>query len=107
SKVIAVGQKLASGDQSVAVPLNSKWDQELLELFKTADFDALVKMTEDEIRTHGGRGGQEIRCWIAALATLRTLGEYDMEIHCYEAISEWIAGFSIVSAQFQDQGLYV
>ncbi|GAA5017838.1 3-carboxyethylcatechol 2,3-dioxygenase [Acinetobacter puyangensis] len=107
SKVIAVGQKLASGDKSVAVPLNSQWDKNLLELFKKADFDTLLKMTEEDIREQGGRGGQEVRCWIAALATMQTLGEYEMEIHCYEAISEWIAGFSIVSAEFQNKGLYI
>jgi len=107
SKVIAVGQKLASGDQSVAVPLNSEWDLGLLELFKKADFAALSKMTEDDIRKEGGRGGQEIRCWVAALATMHELNAYEAEVHCYEAISEWIAGFSILSADFQDKGLYV
>lgn len=106
SKVIAVGEKLAAGDKSVAVPLNSEWDLKLLELFKQADFDALVAMTEEEIRQQGGRGGQEIRCWIAALATMHGLGEYDMQLHCYEAIDEWIAGFSIISAEFKNKELY-
>ncbi len=62
AKIIAVGQKLAAGDTSVAVPLNAKWDQALLEKFAQADFAALEAMTEDEIRREGGRGGQEIRC---------------------------------------------
>ena len=106
SKVIAVGEKLAAGDKSVAVPLNSEWDLKLLELFKNADFDALVAMTEEEIRLQGGRGGQEIRCWIAALATMQALGDYDMKVHCYEAIDEWIAGFSIISAELKNKGLY-
>ena len=102
AKVIAVGQKLAAGDQSVAVPLNPEWDKKLLELFKKADFETLSAMTEADIARDGGRGGQEIRCWIAALATLRTLGEYEMQVHCYEAISEWIAGFSIISAELKN-----
>ncbi|HFP7023012.1 TPA: 3-carboxyethylcatechol 2,3-dioxygenase [Acinetobacter baumannii] len=106
SKVIAVGQKLAAGDKSVAVPLNSEWDKSLLELFKKADFETLSKMSEEDIRQEGGRGGQEIRCWIAALATMKELGTYEIENHCYEAISEWIAGFSIISADFTDKGLY-
>ena len=98
-KVIAVGQKLAAGDQSVAVPLNADWDRQLLAYFEAADFDALAAMSEEDIRRDGGRGGQEIRCWIAAFAALAELGDYDMSTHCYEAISEWIAGFGIVSAQ--------
>ncbi len=102
AKIIAVGQKLAAGDTSVAVPLNAKWDQALLEKFAQADFAALEAMTEDEIRREGGRGGQEIRCWIAAFAAFAELGQYQMTTHVYEAISEWIAGFGIVSAELKD-----
>lgn len=101
AKVIAVGQKLAAGDTSVSVPLNPEWDLALLEKFKTADFAALEAMTEAEIRRDGGRGGQEVRAWMAAFAALDELGAYEMTTHCYEAISEWIAGFGIVSAELK------
>lgn len=99
AKVISVGQRLASGDTSVSVPLNEQWDKELLAIFQRADFDALAKITEQDIRQHGGRGGQEIRSWIAAFSALAELGDYTMQVHCYEAICEWIAGFGIVSAE--------
>ena len=72
-----------------------------LETFKNADFAALEAMTEDEIRREGGRGGQEVRSWMAAFAALHELGEYDMTNQVYEAISEWIAGFGIVSAELK------
>ena len=98
-KIIAVGQKLAAGDKSVAVPLNPEWDRNLLETFKKADFATLEAMTEAEIRRDGGRGGQEVRSWMAAFAALHEIGEYEMTTHCYEDISEWIAGFGIVSAE--------
>lgn len=100
-KIIAVGQKLAAGDKSVAVPLNPEWDRALLETFKNADFAAIESMTEAEIRVEGGRGGQEVRCWMAAFAALHEVGEYEMTTHCYEDISEWIAGFGIVSAELK------
>lgn len=102
AKIIAVGQKLAAGDTSVAVPLNAAWDIALLETFKNADFAAIEAMTEAEIRRDGGRGGQEVRSWIAAFATLSELGEYHMTTQVYEAISEWIAGFGIVSAELKN-----
>ena len=102
SKIIAVGQKLAAGDTSVAVPLNAEWDIALLETFKNADFAAIETMTEAEIRRDGGRGGQEVRSWIAAFAALSELGEYHMTTQVYEAISEWIAGFGIVSAELKN-----
>ena len=102
AKIIAVGQKLAAGDTSVAVPLNAAWDIALLETFKNADFAAIETMTEAEIRRDGGRGGQEVRSWIAAFAALSELGEYQMTTQVYEAISEWIAGFGIVSAELKN-----
>lgn len=103
SKIISVGQRLAAGDQSVAVPLNPEWDIALLEKFKNADFASLAAMTETEIRKEGGRGGQEVRSWMAAFSAFSTLGDYEMKLHCYEAISEWIAGFGIVSAELKGQ----
>ena len=102
AKIIAVGQKLAAGDTSVAVPLNAEWDIALLETFKNADFAANEAMTEADIRRDGGRGGQEVRSWIAAFAALSELGEYHMTTQVYEAISEWIAGFGIVSAELKN-----
>ena len=101
AKVIAVGQKLAAGDTSVSVPLNRDWDLALLEKFENADFPALEAMTEAEIRRDGGRGGQEVRAWMAAFAALHEVGHYEMTTHCYEDISEWIAGFGIVSAELK------
>jgi len=101
AKVIAVGQKLAAGDTSVSVPLNRDWDLALLEKFENADFAALEAMTEAEIRRDGGRGGQEVRAWMAAFAALHEVGHYQMTTHCYEDISEWIAGFGIVSAELK------
>ncbi|CAI3111902.1 2,3-dihydroxyphenylpropionate/2,3-dihydroxicinnamic acid 1,2-dioxygenase [Acinetobacter calcoaceticus] len=101
AKIISVGQRLAAGDKSVSVPLNPKWDEQLLEKFKNADFAALENMTEDDIRREGGRGGQEVRTWMAAFAALEAVGDYEMTLHCYEPISEWIAGFGIVSAELK------
>lgn len=101
AKIIAVGQKLAAGDQSVAVPLNPEWDIALLETLAKADFAALEAMSEADIRRDGGRGGQEVRSWMAAFAALHEIGDYEMTTHCYEDISEWIAGFGIVSAELK------
>ena len=98
SKVIAVGQRLANGDMSAALPLNPKWDKDLLQRFKHADFGYLATMTSEEIRRDGGRGGQEIRAWMAAFAALSAFGEYQAEIQYYEPIQEWIAGMGMMTA---------
>lgn len=98
SKVIAVGQRLANGDMSAALPLNPEWDRDLLQRFKHADFDYLAAMSSEEIRRDGGRGGQEIRAWMAAFAALSAFGKYDAEIQYYEPIQEWIAGMGMMTA---------
>ena len=98
SKVIAVGQRLANGDMSAALPLNPEWDKDLLQRFKHADFNYLAAMSSEEIRRDGGRGGQEIRAWMAAFAALSAFGEYDAEIQYYEPIQEWIAGMGMMTA---------
>ena len=98
SIVIAVGQRLANGDMSAALPLNPEWDKDLLQRFKHADFDYLAAMSSEEIRRDGGRGGQEIRAWMAAFAALSAFGEYDAEIQYYEPIQEWIAGMGMMTA---------
>ncbi len=101
ANVISVGQRLAAGDKSISVPLNPEWDRALLNTFAKADFAAIEAMTEAEIRREGGRGGQEIRAWMAAFAAFSEFGEYEMTTHCYEDISEWIAGFGIISAELK------
>lgn len=105
SKVIAVGQRLADGDLSAALPLNPEWDKDLLQRFKNADFDYLANMSNEEIRRDGGRGGQEIRAWIAAFAALSASGEYDSEVHYYEPIQEWIAGMGMMTAEPKSKSL--
>ena len=94
---------MASGDLSAALPLNPEWDKDLLQRFKNADFDYLANMSNDEIRRDGGRGGQEIRAWIAAFAALSASGEYDSEVHYYEPIQEWIAGMGMMTAEPKSQ----
>lgn len=100
-RVIAVGQRLAAGDTTISLPLDEEWDKALLEKLKNADFDALAQMSEFDIRQQGGRGGQEVRTWMACFAALDEIGQYETTIHCYEAISEWIAGFAMVTADLK------
>ncbi len=99
AKVIDVGQRMANGDPGAALPLNPEWDKALLQCFKRADFAALAQMSNAEIREQGGRGGQEIRAWVAAFAALAAQGEYTADIQYYEPIQEWIAGMGMMTAQ--------
>ncbi len=74
-KLIAVGQKLAAGDTSMAVPLSAlSGILPCLKHSNTQTLRAMEAMTEAEIRRDGGRGGQEVRSWMAAFAALERNG---------------------------------
>jgi 2,3-dihydroxyphenylpropionate 1,2-dioxygenase len=66
--------------------------------FLAARMDRFGAMTDAEIFAHGGRGGHEIRAWVAAFAALDALGPYRGQERFYHPIDEWIAGMGLVSA---------
>lgn len=93
--VTGEGPRLAAG-QSKLLPINSDWDRMLLDAFVARDLTVLDADDEDTISQTGGRGGHEVRCWLAALAAL---GEgYNSEILLYEPIPEWLTGMGIITA---------
>jgi hypothetical protein len=61
--------------------------------FSDLDVDALASLTAAEIERDGGNGGQEIRNWIAALATVPG---WKGETLAYEPVPEWITGCATV-----------
>lgn len=99
NKIVAVGQQMVDGDKRAALPLNSKWDKELLEKYSNADFEYFAKMTTSDIRINGGRGGQEIRTWSAAFASLAAFGEYNAEVIYYDLIPEWLVAMGMMKAE--------
>ncbi|WP_111895573.1 3-carboxyethylcatechol 2,3-dioxygenase [Acinetobacter sp. MB5] len=96
-KVKAVGVKMSIGEGH-ALPLNADWDQGLLQSFVQGDFERFEHMTDEEICRLGGKGGHEIRCWVAACAAMNEIQPYQAEIRYYEPIQEWIAGFGALTA---------
>ncbi|MFA5702829.1 MAG: 3-carboxyethylcatechol 2,3-dioxygenase [Advenella sp.] len=98
ANVVATGQALAKGE-GPSIPLNPEWDMALMEQFKNADFERIAAYTNEEIQRDGGKGGQEVRSWMAAFAALSAFGPYDAEIVYYYPIKEWIAGMGMMKAQ--------
>ena len=73
--------------------INAEWDHWVLDQVARADVDALASLTAAEIERDGGNGGQEIRNWIAALATVPG---WKGETLAYEPVPEWITGCATV-----------
>lgn len=100
ANVVAKGRALADGEgQGETLPLDAAWDEGLIADFLAARLERFDTMSDAEISARGGRGGHEIRAWIAAFAALRALGPYRASRHFYHPIDEWIAGMGVVSAQ--------
>ena len=51
--------------------------------------------SDQEISATAGRGGHEVRNWIAALAAL---GPYAAKVEFYQPIKEWLTGTGILTA---------
>lgn len=100
ANVLAKGAALARGEgKGETLPLDPAWDEGLIEDFLAANMARLDAMTDAEISARGGRGGHEIRAWIAAFAALDAIGPYEGQRRYYHPIDEWIAGMGLVSAR--------
>lgn len=100
ANVLAKGQALASGaGKGETLPLDAEWDEGLIADFMAGRLARFETMDDAEISARGGRGGHEIRAWIAAFAAMAALGPYRATPHYYHPIDEWIAGMGIVSAE--------
>lgn len=96
-RVVRAARALVAGG-GPCLPPNPAWDRHIMALLGGGSFDALDALTEAEIESKGGSGGQEIRTWIAAFAALGAAGPFESEELFYAAIPEWITGMGIVAA---------
>lgn len=82
--------------QSSLLPANPEWDRMVLDALLTGNLSVLDEATHDSITGSGGRGGHEVRTWVAALAALGP--DYAATELFYEAVDEWITGMGILQA---------
>jgi len=80
-------------------PLNSTWDNELLDIFAANRLTEIDSWTTDYFVQQAGNSSHEVRTWIAAYAAMSAQGGYEMDYRFYEEIKEWIAGFAVTTAR--------
>ena len=61
------------------------------------DLAVLDGTTDAALAATGGRGGHEVRCWIAALAALGP--GYAAQTLFYEPVDAWITGMGVLTAR--------
>ncbi len=102
ASVIAAARAFHAADPLVGggtqVPLNPVWDQTVLALLISGDFDALDAFDNAAISRAAGSSAHEIRTWIAAYACLDAFGPWRGSAPFYRAIPEWMAGYAIAQA---------
>lgn len=96
-RVLADAAAQVAGE-SPQVPLNPAWDRDVLDALERGDFARLVALDDEAISREGGRGGHEIRTWLAVAAAARAAGLAPLETRYYRAIPEWVAGYAIATA---------
>lgn len=89
------GDAMALG-KSDLLPVNSGWDRMVLDALVDGDLAVLDGSSDDAITSTAGRGGHEVRTWLAALAAMGP-AYTAMELH-YDAIEEWLTGIGILRA---------
>lgn len=96
ARVIDEGLRQASGT-SDCTPLNPAWDRAFLDALLAQDFAALTRYPDKAITREAGRGGHEIRSWVATAAAMQAAGSGPPRLEYYAPIPVWVAGFGVVS----------
>jgi 2,3-dihydroxyphenylpropionate 1,2-dioxygenase len=93
-RVMQEGYNMAAGTSKL-LPPDPGWDRMLLDAFVGGKLSVLDSTSDDELTRVGGRGGHEVRSWVAALAALGP--GYRASALFYEPINEWITGMGILT----------
>ena len=98
ARTIAAAVAFARDEAPTMQPLNSSWDNELLDILASGDIRRIDEWTNEYFVEQAGNSSHEVRTWIAAYAALGVAGPYANDFRFYEEIKEWIAGFAVTIA---------
>lgn len=98
ARIYALGEQAYDGRADI-LPVSESWDRAFLERLCQGPAEIFDDVVMADLVRAAGRGGAEILCWIAAMSALRQGGAVETELHTYEALQGWIAGFAILSGR--------
>jgi len=99
-RVIDAAHAFAAGTADIQ-DLAPEWDQEFLAILASGDLTPLDNWTPEWMTEIAGNSSHEVRTWIAAYSALAAAGPYEVNYSFYRPIKEYIAGFSVTTAQPQ------
>jgi protocatechuate 4,5-dioxygenase beta chain len=77
--------------------VNEEFDHEMIDMIRRRDIDAMLALTDEYVLETAGNGAYEYRNWLVAMAAVK---DYEMELLCYEPISPWVTGTTLVEFKF-------
>lgn len=95
SRVFNLGSDFAAGQASSIRSLNPAWDDAILTRLEAGDVDLADIWDDHGVTREAGRGAQEMRCWVAALAAMSAQSDYRMERLFLEEVPEWITSTAV------------
>lgn len=100
-RVLEAAKDFAGPNEGGYRELNPEWDERILRLLEQGRLEDIAGFDDGWILEQGGRGGQEIRMWLAPFAALAVAGgngEYDATTEYYRAIPELFVGYGMMRA---------
>ncbi len=97
ARTIAAG-KIYGTEKCDLTPLNAEWDENFIDLLINGDLDQTDGFSIEDISKAAGRSTHEVRTWVAAFAAMAACGGYQARKDYYRPISEWIAGYGVMTA---------
>ena len=85
-----------AGNEIETRPLNPTWDDAFIDKVIANNLDGIQAMSDQEIDAAAGRGGQEIRTWLAAAAALDAAGGGQESFRYYRDVDEWLCGMGLL-----------
>ncbi|MEO0998207.1 MAG: 3-carboxyethylcatechol 2,3-dioxygenase [Pseudomonadota bacterium] len=101
-RILQAARDFAGANTGGYLELNPEWDLHILEQFERGKLADIAQYEDHWILSEGGRGGQEIRMWLApfaALAAAAGSGRYVATQEYYRAVPELFVGYGMMHAR--------
>jgi len=77
--------------------VNEEFDHEMIDMIRRRDIDAMLALTDEYVLETAGNGAFEYRNWLVAMGAVK---DYELDLLCYEPISPWVTGTTLVEFKF-------
>ena len=77
--------------------VNQEFDRMMIDMIKRRDIEAMLELTDEYVLETAGNGALEYRNWLVAMGAVQ---QYECDLLCYEPISPWVTGTTLVELKF-------